>query len=67
MVCDALPVARRHVSHAIRSTTVRSIAHGLIRSVVELRGDRGSFSMQPWGNAKRFAFITYQELPGNAP
>ena len=40
---------------------------GLIQSVVELRGDRGSFSMQPWGSAKRFAFITYQELPGNAP
>jgi TolB protein len=39
---------------------------GLIQSVVELRGDRGSFSMQPWGNAKRFAFITYQELPRNA-
>lgn len=38
---------------------------GLIQNVVELRGDRGSFSMQPWGNAKRFAFITYQELPGN--
>ncbi|HUA23531.1 MAG TPA: hypothetical protein VMA54_05410 [Steroidobacteraceae bacterium] len=40
---------------------------GPIQSVVELRGDRGSFSMQPWGNAKRFAFVTYQELPGNAP
>ena len=40
---------------------------GMIQSVVQLRGDRGSFSMQPWGNAKRFAFITYQELPGNAP
>jgi TolB protein len=40
---------------------------GLIQSVVELEGDRGSFSMQPWGNAKRLAFITYQELPGNAP
>ncbi|HEY6517086.1 MAG TPA: hypothetical protein VIY50_13160 [Steroidobacteraceae bacterium] len=40
---------------------------GLIQRVVELRGDRGSFSMQPWGSAKRFAFITYQELPGSAP
>ena len=36
---------------------------GLIQSVVQLRGDRGSFAMQPWGSAKRFAFITYQELP----
>ncbi|HEV2268634.1 MAG TPA: hypothetical protein VGR92_04175 [Steroidobacteraceae bacterium] len=36
---------------------------GLIQRVVELSGDRGSFSMQPWGNEKRFAFITYQELP----
>lgn len=40
---------------------------GLIQTVVGVRGDRGSFSMQPWGNAKRFAFITYEELPGNAP
>ena len=40
---------------------------GLIRSVVQLQGDRGSFSMQPWGSEKRFAFITYQELPGSAP
>ena len=40
---------------------------GLIQSVVGLRGDRDSFSMQPWGNAKRFAFIAYQELPENAP
>ena len=40
---------------------------GLIQTVVELRGDRGSFSMQPWGSPKRFAFITYQELPGSAP
>jgi TolB protein len=41
--------------------------NGLIQTVVELRGDRGSFSMQPWGSPKRFAFITYQELPGSAP
>ena len=40
---------------------------GLIQSVVQLQGDRGSFAMQPWGGAKRFAFITYQELPGKAP
>jgi TolB protein len=46
---------------------VMRLDDGLIQSVVELRGDRGSFSMQPWGNAKRFAFITYQELPGSAP
>ena len=46
---------------------VMSLDDGLVRRVVELRGDRGSFSMQPWGNEKRFAFITYQELPGSAP
>lgn len=44
---------------------------GFIRTVVELGGNRGSFSMQPWGDAKRLAFITYQELPaadgGNNP
>lgn len=40
---------------------------GLIQRVVGLRGDRGSFSMQPWGNPRRFAFITYQDLPENAP
>ncbi len=40
---------------------------GLIQEVVGLRGDRGSFSMQPWGNSKRFAFIMYQQLPESAP
>ena len=40
---------------------------GLIQSVVELAGDRGSFSMQPWGSAKRLAFITYQELSRDVP
>jgi len=39
---------------------------GLIQKVVALRGDRASFAMQPWGDSKRFAFITYQELPGSA-
>ena len=38
---------------------------GFIRTVVELEGDRGSFAMQPWGDAKRVAFITYQELPAS--
>ena len=46
---------------------VMRLDDGLIQRVVGLRGDRGSFSMQPWGNAKRFAFITYQELPGTVP
>lgn len=46
---------------------VMRLDDGLIQRVVGLWGDRGSFSMQPWGNAKRFAFITYQELPGAAP
>jgi len=49
------------------SLRVMRFEDGLIHSVVELRGDRGSFSMQPWGSAKRFAFITYQKLPRNAP
>jgi hypothetical protein len=40
---------------------------GLIQRVVGLRGDRDSFSMQPWGNGKRFAFIAYQDLPETAP
>lgn len=46
---------------------VMRLDDGLIQKVVELRGDRGSFSMQPWGSGKRFAFITYQDLPGSAP
>lgn len=46
---------------------VMRLQDGLIQRVVGLSGDRGSFSMQPWGNDKRFAFITYQELPSSAP
>lgn len=53
--------------HGPAALKVMRFDDGLIQRVVGLRGDRGSFSMQPWGNAKRFAFITYQELPGSAP
>lgn len=45
---------------------VMRLGDGLIQRVVELSGDRGSFAMQPWGNGKRFAFISYQELPATA-
>lgn len=53
--------------HGLAALKVMRFDDGLIQRVVGLQGDRASFSMQPWGNAKRFAFITYQELPGNAP
>jgi hypothetical protein len=36
---------------------------GLIRTVAAFQGDRGSFSMYGWGDAKHLAFVSYQTLP----
>jgi TolB protein len=42
---------------------VLSLGDGLIRPVVELQGNRGSFSMYGWGDATHLAFVSYQRLP----
>ena len=36
---------------------------GLIRTVTDFQGDRGSFSMYGWGDANHLAFVSYQKLP----
>jgi len=38
---------------------------GLIRTVVDFQGDRGSFSMYGWGDARHLAFVSYQKLAAN--
>jgi catechol 2,3-dioxygenase-like lactoylglutathione lyase family enzyme len=42
---------------------VLNTADGMMRTVVEFRGNRGSFSMYGWGDAKHLAFVSYQSLP----
>jgi catechol 2,3-dioxygenase-like lactoylglutathione lyase family enzyme len=42
---------------------VMSSNDGLIRTVADFRGDRGSFSMYGWGDATHLAFVSYQTLP----
>jgi hypothetical protein len=37
---------------------------GLVRTVANFQGDRGSFSMYGWGDASHVAFVSYQRLPG---
>jgi catechol 2,3-dioxygenase-like lactoylglutathione lyase family enzyme len=48
---------------------VLSIGDGMIRPIVELQGDRDSFSMYGWGDATHLAFVSYQRLAaaGNTP
>jgi TolB protein len=36
---------------------------GLIRTVANFQGNRGSFSMYGWGDATHLAFVSYQKLP----
>ena len=36
---------------------------GLIRTLVDFQGDRGSFSMYGWGDSNHLAFVSYQKLP----
>ena len=42
---------------------VFSTGDGLIRTVLEFQGNRGSLQMYPWGDATHVAFVTYQLLP----
>ncbi len=43
---------------------IMSFNDGLIRTLTDFQGDRGSFSMYGWGDANHLAFISYQMLPG---
>jgi TolB protein len=42
---------------------VMAPSDGLIRTLVNFRGDRGSFSMYGWGDSNHLAFVSYQKLP----
>jgi len=42
---------------------VMSLGDGMIRPVVEMQGNRGSFSMYGWGDATHLAFVSYHWLP----
>jgi TolB protein len=42
---------------------VIAAADGLIRTLVNFQGNRGSFSMYGWGDANHLAFVSYQMLP----
>jgi TolB protein len=48
------------------SAYVDAALHGVGLTALQYRRERGA-NTPPWGNAKRFAFITYQELPGSTP
>jgi dipeptidyl aminopeptidase/acylaminoacyl peptidase len=48
---------------------VMSVADGMLRPIVDFRGNRGSFSMYGWGDATHLAFVSYERFPamGNTP
>ena len=45
---------------------VMDFKDGLIRTLVDFQGNRGSFSMYGWGDATHLAFVSYQKLPGRS-
>jgi TolB protein len=45
---------------------VFNIGDGSIRTIAQLQGNRGSFSMYAWGDPKHLAFVSYQLLPAAA-
>ena len=53
------------VIDALAPTRLRimSLDDGLIRTIADFPGDRGSFSMYGWGNANHLAYVVYQRLP----
>jgi dipeptidyl aminopeptidase/acylaminoacyl peptidase len=48
---------------AATALKVMGLGDGLIRTVAEFRGNRGSLSMYGWGDANHVAFVSYQRLP----
>jgi TolB protein len=42
---------------------IMATGDGLIRTLVDFQGDRGSFSMYGWGDTNHLAFVSYQKLP----
>ena len=42
---------------------VMSLGDGLIRPIVDFKGNRGSFAMYGWGDGTHLAFVGYQQLP----
>ncbi len=42
---------------------IMATSDGLIRTLVDFQGDRGSFSMYGWGDTNHLAFVSYQKLP----
>ncbi len=42
---------------------IMELHDGLIRTLVDFQGNRGSFSMYGWGDANHLAFVSYQNLP----
>jgi Tol biopolymer transport system component len=52
-------------THGFSDAAIRVMdAHdGLIRTVTDFQGDRGSFSMYGWGDINHLAFVSYQKLP----
>ena len=42
---------------------IMASSDGLIRTLVDFQGNRGSFSMYGWGDTNHLAFVSYQKLP----
>jgi len=42
---------------------IMAFGDGLIRTLADFQGDRGSFAVYSWGNLNHLAFISYQGLP----
>jgi hypothetical protein len=45
------------------SVRVFDTTNGLIRTVADFQGNRGSFSTYGWGDANHLAYVSYQVLP----
>jgi catechol 2,3-dioxygenase-like lactoylglutathione lyase family enzyme len=52
-------------SSDIAPTTLKVISNndGMIHTVAQFQGNRGSFQMYGWGDATHLAFVSYQQLP----
>lgn len=57
------PVGEGSIGIGDAAIKVFGVHEGLVRTVTDFQGDRGSFQMYGWGDNNHVAFVSYQVLP----
>ena len=47
----------------VQDVSILSVRDGVIRTLMNFQGNRGSFTMPVWGDKNHLALVSYQMLP----